>query len=153
MFLPLADPMPVGTRLELHNERETALVRVVKVIESADAAQAGVNVRPAGIAEHVEPIFEPEPAPAPPPAVVVAPAPVASPPGQAHGEVVSNARAPHAGAADQGAVPTVIVGEVSEPIEAGEAELAESQDTASTSEYPALSNGAGNKRRTRKRKR
>jgi hypothetical protein len=46
-FLPLKDPMPVGTELELDAGGDLLAARVVKVIE-ADAAGAGMEVRLGG---------------------------------------------------------------------------------------------------------
>jgi hypothetical protein len=65
LFLPLPDPMPVGTRLELRSGSDTAFVRVVKVTESADAALAGIAVRTVGTHDPVELPLESEPAAAP----------------------------------------------------------------------------------------
>jgi hypothetical protein len=166
LFLPLPDPMPVGTRLELKSDREITLVRVVKVIESADAAVAGISVRPFGHAEPVE-VFDPEPsAPlaAPPPAAPatpVAPAAVAPPPNlpapvapSAPSSPVpvppgSNGagRAAIAGTIDN---PAVRSGVITEPLNEGDS--VEVDDTTSTAEYPALANGAGTKRRKKTRK-
>lgn len=173
LFLPLPDPMPVGTRLELRSDRETTLVRVVKVTESADVALAGISVRPFGHAEPVE-VFDPDPpltAPAPTPvaSAAVAPPPAApsgSPPSSprsvppAHGHAPppaapSNPAGPNgagrpiaiAGTIDNPSVPS---GVITESVEGGES--VEVEDTASTSEYPALANGAGLKRRKKTRK-
>jgi hypothetical protein len=170
LFLALPDPMPVGTRLELRSDHETTLVRVVKVTESPDAATAGITVRHISIIEPVE-VFEPDPpvaAPAPTPvaAASVAPAPVA--PASA-GAAAPIPTAPHrpAPAADanrdgangdgrpvavSGTIdnPAVGSGIVTESVEGGES--VEVEDSASTSEYPALTNGAGIKRRKKSRK-
>jgi hypothetical protein len=124
LFLPLPDPMPVGTRLELRSGSDTALVRVVKVTESADAALAGIAVRTVGTHDPVELPLEPEPAAAP---------------------------AAHQSPSSNGAVARTITG-ASGAVEIGDGD-GDGEDTTSTSEYPALSNGAGAKKRQRKRKR
>jgi hypothetical protein len=176
LFLPLPDPMPVGTRLELWSASETTLVRVVKVTESPDAAAAGVSVRHINIAEPVE-IFDPEPsvptsvptpvaasatAPAPTapraaPVAAPAPTPAAPAPRAELPEPVpaavngANRSAPVtvSGTIDNPAV-TSTSGVIGEPMDAGES--VEVEDTSSTSEYPALPNGVGTKRRKKARK-
>jgi hypothetical protein len=174
LFLPLPDPMPVGTRLELWSDHETTLVRVVKVTESPDSAAAGVSVRHINIAEPVE-IFDPEPsvphaaAPTPVAASATAPAPrapAAAPPPPAAAEPSSAANLPvpvpvatnganrsapisASGTIDNPAV-TSASGVIGEPMDAGES--VEVEDTTTTSEYPALPNGAGTKRRKKARK-
>ena len=61
-FIPIRDPMPVGTVLRLRaGDRETP-VRVVRAVESADAATCGIQVRTIGEAEEVSPEFIPAPA-------------------------------------------------------------------------------------------
>ena len=61
-FIPIRDPMPVGTVLRLRaGDRETP-VRVVRAVESADAAICGMQVRTIGDAEEVSPDFIPPPA-------------------------------------------------------------------------------------------
>jgi hypothetical protein len=177
LFLPLADPMPVGTRLELRTPSDTTLVRVVKVVESVDAAVAGMTVRPFGISEPIE-VFEPDPplaAPAPVAASAVAPAPVApaargtsttanaaSPPPPtpkpdaaapvtAKVEPPTEPAAPGGNGAGRSSVAgtinngALLSGVVEAPMEGGES--VEVEDTTSTSEYPALANGAGRRRK------
>jgi hypothetical protein len=69
-FIPLRDPMPVGAFLRLRaGDRETP-VRVVRAVESADAATCGIQVRTIGeaeevsekVSEKVSPEFIPAPA-------------------------------------------------------------------------------------------
>jgi hypothetical protein len=156
MFLLLADPMPVGTRLELRGTDETALVRVVRVTESPDPTIAGVAVRPAGVAEPVETFAEYE----------AIPQSIPSGTSAAYS-------APHSGAARtsngagrlEASAPIVVSAEVSAPIPVAVANQessavnetatgeGEGDETGSTSEYPALNNGAASgKRRQRRRK-
>jgi hypothetical protein len=156
LFLPLADPMPVGTRLELRNERETHLVRVVKVTESAEAGHAGVSVKPAGHPEPVELLPEPEPvapviaAPAVP-ATPARPATPAAPP--AHAPQGSNGIGKSAVAGTIGPSGPAPTAAASTETSDGVPEGIDGEDTGNTSEYPALSNGAsGPKRRQKKRK-
>lgn len=148
LFLPLADPMPVGTRLELRNDRESHLVRVVKVTESAEAGHAGISVKPAGHPEPVEVFPDPEPvaAPVPAPVAAVAPKPTVVNTGNglgktatASGTLGASAPAPTAAAST----------ETSDGVPDG---VIEPEDTGSTSEYPAISNGAGGKKRRQKKK-
>jgi hypothetical protein len=140
LFLPLADPMPVGTRLELRNERETHLVRVVKVTESAEAGHAGISVKPAG---HPEPELLPEPEPVAPP--VAAPPPSSNGVGKAAAAGVISGNIGPSGPPPTAAASTETSDGVPDTVLEGE-------DTGNTSEYPAISNGAGGKRRQKKRK-
>ena len=52
LFLPLPDPLPVGTRLNLKIDGRAADARVIAVSESAEPGKAGMKVRigPAGAA-------------------------------------------------------------------------------------------------------
>ncbi len=141
LFLPLSDPMPVGTRLELRNEHETHLVRVVKVTESAEAGHAGISVKPAGHPEPVELLPDPEPAPvAPAPA---APAPTSNGAGKT---IVAGTINPAA----TGPAPTAAA---STETSDGVPEAIDGEDTSNTSEYPALSNGASGAKSRRQKKR
>ncbi len=165
LFLPVTDPMPVGTRLELRAGGEVALVRVVKVTESPDARVAGMAVRPAGVAEPEPLPIEPEPIPEPP---------RSEPPGAESTRPESRAVRPVAasatGPAPTGPAPTgptstepsgaqaSVSGTIQSPASLGETgehdliEMGEGDDTASTSEYPVFSNGQGKKRRSKRRK-
>jgi hypothetical protein len=61
-FIPVRDPMPVGTVLHLRaGDRETP-VRVVRAVETTDAAACGMQVRSIGEAEEVARDFIPPPA-------------------------------------------------------------------------------------------
>ena len=61
-FIPVRDPMPVGTVLHLRaGDRETP-VRVVRAVETTDAAACGMQVRTIGEAEEVARDFIPPPA-------------------------------------------------------------------------------------------
>lgn len=149
LFVPLADPMPVGTRLELHAGADVALVRVVKVVESADPQVAGINVRPAGVAdhfEHVETVPEPV-APAASAPVAAAPAPTKK---QGTGKTGTHQISGELPATARAAAPAPSNGV--NPGETGEVATLEGDDTSSTSEYPALSNGAGGKRKRKTKK-
>ncbi|HEY5281308.1 MAG TPA: hypothetical protein VIM14_00830 [Polyangia bacterium] len=60
-FIPIREPMPVGTVLRLRSgDRETP-ARVVHAVESADPATCGMQVRTIGEAEEVAPEFIPPP--------------------------------------------------------------------------------------------
>ena len=60
-FIPIREPMPVGTVLRLRSgDRETP-ARVVHAVESADPATCGMQVRTIGLAEEVSPEFIPPP--------------------------------------------------------------------------------------------
>ena len=61
-FIPVRDPMPVGTVLRMRSgDRETP-VRVIRAVETTDAAACGMQVRTIGEAEEVAPEFIPPPA-------------------------------------------------------------------------------------------
>ncbi len=61
-FIPVRDPMPVGTVLHLRSgDRETP-VRVIRAVETTDAAACGMQVRTMGEAEEVVRDFIPPPA-------------------------------------------------------------------------------------------
>ena len=45
LFLPVPDPLPVGTRLTLKIDGRAAEARVIAVSESAEAGKAGMKVR------------------------------------------------------------------------------------------------------------
>jgi len=83
-FLPVRDPMPVGTVLHLRaGERESA-ARVVHAVETADPATSGMRVRPIGECGELAPEFIPPRAAAPEKLKVSAPvaepsAPLAEP--------------------------------------------------------------------------
>ncbi len=62
-FLPMREPMPVGTVLRLRLEDRETPVRVIKTIESADPNLAGMQVRPVGDSEIVAFEFIPAPVP------------------------------------------------------------------------------------------
>jgi hypothetical protein len=70
LYLSTADPMPVGTKLELATGREVTQVRVVRVSESADARAVGMIVRALSASEPVDipmpPVVVVPPRPAPP---------------------------------------------------------------------------------------
>ncbi|HEY0706620.1 MAG TPA: hypothetical protein VGG33_07480 [Polyangia bacterium] len=165
MFLPLADPMPVGTRLEVRSPDETALVRVVKVTESADPNVAGVAVRPAGVAEPVETFPEYEGVPQAIPTATSAGFSAGHsgaarssngagrPERSAPVPVVTQAAPQPVSPETSAPVPIAVVTEESSAVNANAAGEGESDETGSTSEYPALNNGApAGKRRQRKRK-
>jgi hypothetical protein len=47
-FVVMKDPLPVGTRLDLRSADSLVSVRVLHVVESADGAGSGMQVRPVG---------------------------------------------------------------------------------------------------------
>ncbi len=82
-FIGFAEPLPSGTSLVLKGDGIEQAARVVEVIESADPALAGMQVRFVGAAEAVRPAPRPATAPAPagasePPGVTT-PAPAVAP--------------------------------------------------------------------------
>jgi hypothetical protein len=61
-FIPVRDPMPVGTVLHMRSGDHETPVRVVRAVESTDAATCGMRVRTIGEAEEVALEFIPPPA-------------------------------------------------------------------------------------------
>ena len=61
-FVPVRDPMPVGTVLHLRAGDHETPVRVVRAVETTDAAACGMQVRSIGEAEKVALAFIPPPA-------------------------------------------------------------------------------------------
>jgi hypothetical protein len=61
-FIPARDPMPVGTVLRMRSGDHETPVRVVRAVETTDAAACGMQVRTIGEAEEVAPEFIPPPA-------------------------------------------------------------------------------------------
>jgi hypothetical protein len=61
-FIPVRDPMPVGTVLRVRSGEQETPVRVVRAIESADSTVCGMQVRTIGEAEEVARDFIPPPA-------------------------------------------------------------------------------------------
>jgi len=62
LFIPVRDPMPVGTVLRLRSGDHETPVRVVRAVECTDAAACGMQVRTIGEAEEVALEFIPPPA-------------------------------------------------------------------------------------------
>jgi hypothetical protein len=72
MFLDTEEPMPVGTKLELHaGGGQVAQVRVVRVSEASETVAAGMIVRSLGASEPIDipmpPLIPPRPVVATPP--------------------------------------------------------------------------------------
>ena len=61
-FIPVRDPMPVGTVLHVRSGEQETPVRVVHAVETTDAAACGMQVRTLGEAEVVARDFIPPPA-------------------------------------------------------------------------------------------
>jgi len=61
-FIPVRDPMPVGTVLHIRSGEQETPVRVVRAVESTDATVCGMQVRTIGEAEVVARDFIPPPA-------------------------------------------------------------------------------------------
>jgi hypothetical protein len=61
-FIPVRDPMPVGTVLRMRSGDHETPVRVVRAVETTDATACGMRVRTIGEAEEVAPEFIPPPA-------------------------------------------------------------------------------------------
>ncbi len=139
-----AEPMPVGTRLELWNGSEVSYVRVVRVTEAIGGEPSAMHVRAMGLSEPFEvtllpnpeyhesrartgetPVEPPPPAPRPEDAQAV-PEPV-------------GADASLNGAGDPNR------DEVS-------GEISGLHDTGASAEMPSAGNGANNKRRRRRRR-
>jgi hypothetical protein len=84
-FVVFSEPMPVGSAISFKIDDKEQFARVTEVVESADAAAAGMRVRFVSAAERSAPATAPmarvaaAPA-APPPAVVAAPPPAAPAP-------------------------------------------------------------------------
>jgi hypothetical protein len=122
LFLDTQEPMPVGTKLELHaGGGQVAQVRVVRVSEASDTVAAGMIVRAVGAHDPIDipmpPLIPPRPAAAPPPTAMrpglttkgmgVAPAPVAP-------VAVPRAAMP-------GPIPSAVKGEIHTPAPAARA--------------------------------
>jgi hypothetical protein len=83
LFVVMKDPLPVGTLLGVRSADELITVRVAHVVETADGAESGMQVRPAasddaGVARWIPPPPAAKTASTPPAAVPSAPA-VAAP--------------------------------------------------------------------------
>jgi hypothetical protein len=83
LFVVMKDPLPVGTLLGVRSADELITVRVAHVVETADGAESGMQVRPAasddaGVARWIPPPPAAKIASTPPAAVPSAPA-VAAP--------------------------------------------------------------------------
>ena len=61
-FIPVRDPMPVGTVLHIRSGEQETPVRVVRAVETTDAAACGIQVRTIGESEVVARDFIPPPA-------------------------------------------------------------------------------------------
>ena len=61
-FIPVRDPMPVGTVLRMRSGEQETPVRVVRAVESTDVSVCGMQVRTIGEAEEVARDFIPPPA-------------------------------------------------------------------------------------------
>jgi hypothetical protein len=61
-FIPVRDPMPVGTVLRMRSGDHETPVRVIRAVETTDATACGMRVRTIGEAEEVAPEFIPPPA-------------------------------------------------------------------------------------------
>jgi hypothetical protein len=61
-FIPVRDPMPVGTVLHMRSGDHETPVRVIRAVEAPDAAACGMRVRTIGEAEEVALEFIPPPA-------------------------------------------------------------------------------------------
>jgi hypothetical protein len=75
-FIPVRDPMPVGTVLHMRSGEQETPVRVVRALESTDAAACGMHVRILGEAEVVARDFIPPPVTAAEKIKVATPTPV-----------------------------------------------------------------------------
>jgi hypothetical protein len=149
--LVTAEPMPVGTRLELCAGGEISYVRVVRVTEALVPAASAMHVRAVGQSEPFEVTLLPNPdytgehradtrprAPEPP----RPPEPAAEPPILTEG-------------GDGEAVPEPIGAESSlngagDPLASDE--ISGLHETGVSSEYPSTGNGANTKRRRRRRR-
>jgi hypothetical protein len=160
--LPTAEPMPVGTRLELWNGSEVSYVRVVRVTEAVAGETAAMHVRAMGLSEPFEVTLLPNPeyyesraktgevprSPEPP-----LPAPVLQQPMQPPLQPPLRQRPE-----DAQAVPEPVAAETStngageHPREEISGEISGLIDTGASSEMPAAGNGANNKRRRRRRR-
>src|SRR6266700_2376646 len=77
LFLPVPDPLPVGTRVSLKIDGRTTAARVIGVTETAEAGKAGMRVRVTDTGASVEAAPAPAQAPVTAPVLAEAAAPVA----------------------------------------------------------------------------
>lgn len=75
-FIPVREPMPVGTVLHIRSGEQETPVRVVRAVETTDAAACGMQVRTIGESEVVARDFIPPPATAGEKHKVATPTPV-----------------------------------------------------------------------------
>ena len=143
--LVTAEPMPVGTRLEVYAGSEVSYVRVVRVTEASVPTSSTMHVRAVGLSEPFEVTLLPnpdysgehrvDPRPSQPP-----PIPVEQP-----AEPIAQT------AADSEAVPEPVGTDNSLNGAGDHDEISGLHDTNASSEYPG-GNGANNKRRRRRRR-
>ena len=150
-FVVMKDPLPVGTPLDVRSADSPVSVRVLHVVESADGAESGMQVRPvrpddAGAAMWIPPPPMAKTA-SPPPAVatpaVAAPA-VSEEPAQAAPEPAATASAPESPVASEEPARTPAVQLAFEAVEvvsppAPSEEQAADQAPVAKAEQPAAS--------------
>jgi hypothetical protein len=150
-FVVMKEPLPVGTLLGLRSADSQVSVRVLRVVESADAANSGMQVRPAGSDEAGAVMWIPPPSAGKPgsmPVAVATPvtaavatpaaedrAPVQATPAEAAGVPPVEESAAEPVAPAEWAVDAAPVGEAEAPTSAGTiaaeaAAPAESNDSA-----------------------
>jgi hypothetical protein len=161
--LRTAEPMPVGTRLELRIGSEVSFVRVVRVTEAAASEASIMHVRAAGLTEPFEVTLLPNPEyfaesraraeiPWPPEPPAQAP-PAATPAAEA--EVSAEAQGSQEAPSDGQAILEPIGGESSvngAGEHSGSEEISGLLDSEPGGEMPDSGNGAVNKRRRRRRR-
>lgn len=166
LFVGLAEPLPVGTTVELVSGTEVLSARVTRVVESVDPAVAGMDVALPGAAAEAPAVVTPEPAsarapaeepPAAAPAAEPAKAPPdAVPPAASLEDAILSARAPEA---DTRGVPEAVGGEgsgggsgdASQAIEVSTAIEASTAIETGGSDRSGASGGGKRKRSKRKR--
>jgi hypothetical protein len=140
-FLVFGEPLPVGTPIVIKLDEKEQHARVTEVVESADAAAAGMRVRFVSAAERSGP-HRAKPAPAPVAAAASAQAPQAAAPVAAAAEVSQPSSSP---------VPVPVGGGEgsvgSEAVHAGES----SAHHAADPNAPHHHDGEGGRRRRRRK--
>jgi 2-oxoglutarate dehydrogenase E2 component (dihydrolipoamide succinyltransferase) len=159
-FIGFAEPLPSGTAVVLKGDGVEQPARVVEVIESADPAIAGMQVRFVEAAEAARPAPKPAaPAPKPQPARAPQPAPAkepvaAAPPPAAAPAPAASAPAASAPAATPAAAPVVEAAPI-EVSSGGSSAVPSEVSGPATAEHghgdPDPGQGSGGKRRRRRR--
>jgi hypothetical protein len=106
-FIVMKDPLPVGTLLGVRSADSLVSARVLRVVESADGAESGMQVRPAGSDEAGAALWIPPP-PAAKPAAAATPATAAVEPPAAQEPALAEAAPVQAAAAAAESAPAPV---------------------------------------------